>query len=108
MGEEQEFTMLSTDPDGEKIRYYIDWGDGAFEESIKVESGKEFTAAHTWNSRGDKKIQVIAVDENEIHSPISDPLSITMSKNKAINRPLIRLFELFPNVLSLFQRLLKL
>ena len=105
--EELELTLFSTDADGEKISYYINWGDGASEESKQIESGQEYIAYHSWNSAGDKKIQVTAIDENGIHSPISDPFVITMSKNKATNKPLLRLFDLFTNVFSLFKQLLK-
>jgi hypothetical protein len=76
------YTTSSTDPDGHKIKYYFDWGDGTNSWTNLVNSGETAQASHTWSSEGTYQIRVKAVDQYGEESPWSDPLSVTMPKSK--------------------------
>ena len=58
------YTVVSTDPDGDKIRYCFDWGDGETFCSDYVNSGQTFEAYHAWAEKGTYIIKVYAEDEN--------------------------------------------
>ena len=57
------FYFESTDKDGDKIKYYIDWGDGKKTTTEYYSSGESVSLGHTWNSAGDYVIKARAEDE---------------------------------------------
>ena len=107
-GKEYEFTLNSTDPDGDDIKYFIDWGDNTTDETGFNASGTDVKVKHTWSERGDYTIKAKAIDVNDAESELST-LEITMPKNKAFNfyhNLLNRLFERFPNVFTILRYIL--
>ena len=60
------FTVVSTDEDGDELKYTIDWGDGTTTESDFLPAGTVFNAAHKWIKPGTYKITVIAGDNDTI------------------------------------------
>ncbi|KYK25826.1 hypothetical protein AYK20_04005 [Thermoplasmatales archaeon SG8-52-1] len=53
VGVEYEYTFVSTDPDGDGLDYYIDWGDGNFTDWLgPYVSGEELVLTHTWTEKG--------------------------------------------------------
>ncbi len=64
-GKEYEFTFTSTDPDGEQIKFTVEWGDGETDNSDFVDSGSEFTVSHKWSGIGSKTIRVFVTDESD-------------------------------------------
>ena len=97
----------STDPDGDKVRYGVDWdGDGEVDEwTDYVDSGEEVEIdcdGHTGTAR------VVAEDEYGARSEAT----LVKSKNKAINTPFINflenLLENHPNMFPLLRLLLDL
>ena len=62
------YTVVSTDPDGDKIRYCFDWGDGETFCSDYMNSGQTFEAYHSWAEKGTYVIKVYAEDENKAKS----------------------------------------
>ena len=84
-GKEYTFDATSTDPDGDKIYYLFDWGDGTTSGWLGPSiSGGNIHASHTWGKRGDYNIRVKVKDEHGVLGPWSDYLTISMSKSKAI------------------------
>jgi PKD repeat protein len=82
-GESYDYTVSTYDPDGDKIKYCWDWGDGSeFEWSDFYNSGEVCLMTHTWNTIGKHFIRVKARDINNIESDWSDPLEITTQDNK--------------------------
>ena len=76
------YTSSTIDPDGDQIFYLFDWSDGTDSGWIgPYESGEEANASYIWNERGDFEIRVKAKDINDLESPWSDPLSVTMPKS---------------------------
>ena len=75
----------------------VDWDDGNTSDWIgPYESGQKFTISHIWKYKGTFQLKVKAKDEHGEESVWSDPLSISMPKNKGeyINI----LFRLFDNL----------
>ena len=108
-GTEYDYTFISTDPNGNQVYYYIEWGDDATEEWIgPYESGEEIIKSHTWDEQGAYTIRAKTKDIYDAESEWSY-LEITMPKNKQSANMLFlqlleRLFGSFPlleQVLSL-------
>jgi len=110
--EEYTYTTSTTDPDGDQLYYMWDWGDGTFSEWLgPYGSGEECSESHIWNDRDSYSIKVKAKDVNDIQSPWSDPLPVTMPKYKdkqfsLINRFLQRFDISFPFLNLIFERYL--
>lgn len=80
VGEEYEFEVVATDPDGDKVDYYVDWGDGTYEWYYYHDSGKKVKISHIWNKTGIYEIKVKARDRGMLESEWSDPLVVSMPK----------------------------
>ena len=79
------YTSRATDPDGDKLHYLFDWGDGSSCGTILFESGENCTLWHCWNDYGVYEIRVMAIDEYCACSEWSDPLSVAMPKANQLN-----------------------
>jgi hypothetical protein len=103
-GIEYNYTVISTDPEGDSVYYYIDWGDGTDSGWIgPYDSGILYTTSYVWNRAGHYEIKAKAKDVHGSESDWSDPLSVSMPKNKLfIYTFLERLIEKFP----LFERVI--
>jgi hypothetical protein len=98
-GTSYSYSTSTTDPEGDDVYYWFDWGDG-FNSGWNGphNSGDTINLSHTWTADGTYPIKVKAKDINDEESIWSDPLSVTMPKNKSFNqipRILIWLFERF-------------
>ncbi len=70
------YNISAVDPDGDSVRYIIDWGDGSSDTSTPMPSGITFTITHNWSSPGMFTVTVYAEDE---HGARSNTVSFTMS-----------------------------
>lgn len=121
-GMEYEYTFVTTDPDGDGIRYYIEWGDGESTGegpgSNPHESGEEITRSHTYNSKGKYTIRARATD---VHGAESDwgTLDVSMPRSQQSTtllfiqfiQKLIQRFPILEQILSsspLYSRMLNL
>lgn len=59
------YSTSTTDPDGDQVQYYFDWGDETGTWTGFVDSGTSASASHSWSSGGLYEIRVKARD---IHS----------------------------------------
>ena len=96
-----EYTISSTDQDNDFIYYAVDWDDGSIQEGIGPHnSGEEIVLEHTWNRQGSYNVKVKAVDDWGLQSDWTT-ISVSMPKNKKIDRPLVefikQIIHLFPN-----------
>jgi PKD repeat protein len=107
---EYTYTSSTTDPDGDQVYYWFDWDDGTNSGWIgPLASGATGSAKHTWTSQGSYQIKVKAKDTNGVESPWSDPLSVSMPKNKPYtNRPVLQLLQNLMQRFPLLARLLQL
>jgi len=62
VGASTEFSFQASEPDGEQVRFLINWGDGTTEESNWVSSGTALTLAHAYGQAGYYVLQATAVD----------------------------------------------
>ncbi len=115
-GTSYSYTFSSTDPDGDDVYYYIEWGDGQTEEWIgPYESGEVITVNHTWDEKGAYTIKAKAKDTKGLESDWGT-LEVTMPKNKQSTnslflwflQKLIKRFPLLERILFLFPALNKL
>ena len=82
-GKSYTYTAVTTDPDGDKVFYCFDWGDGDEICTDLYNSGQEVTVSHTWNSDGDYTITVKATDENGAESePATLKVTMPLSYDK--------------------------
>jgi hypothetical protein len=108
--EDQTYTAVTTDPEGNNIYYLFDWGDDTISPWLgPFDSGDECEASHSWNSRGNYEIKVKARDTNGKISEWSDPLPISMPKakndifnNMIIFRNILDQFPILKEILNLF------
>jgi len=109
-GTEYEYIINATDPDGDDVKYHIDWGDNTSEWTDFNASGKEVTVKHTWNEDGNYNISVKAQDIYGAEGP-EGILIVTIPKNKPFNfnlNLLDWLFDRFPNLLPVLRHVLRL
>ncbi len=107
-GKEYEYTFNAIDPDGDNIKYFIDWGDDNTEWTDFHASGTDVKVKHTWSEKGTYNITAKAKDIYGAEGP-EVTLEITMPKNKAFNfnfNLLSWLFERFPNAFPALRYLL--
>jgi hypothetical protein len=70
-----EFSVVTTDPDGDNVSYFIDWGDGTTSDWLEsYPSGETVNISHSWSIGGDYNIKVKARDIYLEESDWSDPL----------------------------------
>jgi len=62
------FSFISTDSDGDSIRYHVNWGDGMMNTSSLQNSSSVCTIAHTWTANNVYTIRVYVEDQNNASS----------------------------------------
>jgi len=100
------YSVAATDPDGDTIRYYFDWGEETITHSDYVASGETVSMEYTWMEKGTYDVRVQVKDEHGLETDWSDPLPITMPKNKAINTPSTIFLENHPRMFPLLRQLM--
>jgi len=109
------YSTSATDPDGDKLEYGWDWdGDNIVDEwddngGSYYPSGTTISTSHAWSTDNTYYVKVKAKDIYGEESVWSDPLEVTMPKNKAFNfnfNLLSWLFERFPNAFPILKTLL--
>ena len=76
----------SIDPDGDKVKYYIDWGDGKKQTTDYHNSGEIVCLQHTWLQEGKYIIRAQAEDDKGDTSSISE-FDITIGKGDPPYKP---------------------
>ena len=103
-----EYTYSSSciDPNGDNVYYLFDWGDGSDSGWIgPYESDVLIEINHFWSKTGSYEIKVKAKDIHNHESEWSDPLEVSMPKNKIIN-PFERFLENHPYMFPLLRQLM--
>jgi len=81
------YTACATDPDGDRIFYTYDWGDGCqITCSCCFASGECCTACYCWSETGTYDIRVCAVDCHHCYGEWSEPLPVVMPINDSPSR----------------------
>jgi len=108
-GESYSFIFMTNDPDGDKVFFEINWGDGTTIEEGPVTSGEEIILNHAWDMPSTYKIKARARDEFcGAYSDWSE-IEINIPRNRAINIDFIDwLFERFHLSFNFFKNLFNL
>lgn len=103
------YTTFSSDPDGNQIYYWFDWGDGTNSGWLgPFDSGEAISINHTWSKMGHYEAKVKSKDMKGAWSFWSDPLSVNMSRNKEITKMFsLRFLERFPQAFHILKDLLE-
>ena len=106
-GEKYSFSFNSTDPEGEDVYLYVDWGDGTNSDWIgPYSSGEEVSLEHTWSTTKIYTIKAKARDVNGDECEFSNH-NINIPRSRKICSPIIfRLLERFPNIFPIIRHLL--
>jgi parallel beta-helix repeat protein len=107
-GIEYEYTFVTTDPDGDNVYYYIEWGDDNIDGTSWIgpyESGEEIKINHSWSKKGTYLITAKAKDINDAESDYAT-LEVSMPKSKTIN-PLMLFIERLINHFPLLEKILQ-
>jgi len=87
------YSTKATDPDGDRVKYTFDWGDGRESVTSLVSSGASASASHSWTvAPGTTKafnVRAKATDEHGVESWWSDSVSITILAPKEQRPPTI-------------------
>jgi uncharacterized repeat protein (TIGR01451 family) len=101
------YSSSTTDPEGHMISYLFSWGDGTDSGwTTSVASGTTVSESHSWSSQGSYEIKVKARDVLFAESPYSDPLSVSMPRNRIPSRLFYEFFVKFPILARLFRNLI--
>jgi hypothetical protein len=101
------YTIRTTDPEENKVKYCIDWADGTNNITDFYKSGEEISISHIWYKKGNYSVKVQAIDEYWAASDWAT-LIVTMSYSydKPISPFLELLFQRFPNAFPLLRQLM--
>jgi hypothetical protein len=104
-GKEYSYSCISIDTDGDQLWYFFDWGDGNNSDWFgPFNSGIEVDSSYIWASQGDYEVRVKSKDVYGTESDWSDPLYVSMPKNKKyIYNPFLNLFENHPDLFPLLR-----
>jgi outer membrane protein assembly factor BamB len=100
-----EYTFTATDPNGDDVYYYIEWGDHKVKDWFgPFASGEEVKVNHTWGWEGTYTIKARAKDANNLWGAWGY-FEVTIPRNKVTYNSLIQRFrDIFP----MLERLLSL
>lgn len=109
VGNSYPYTFTSTDPDGDQVSYWVDWGDGTTPtwSAFQASGPPGYTKSHTWSLSGTYSIKAKAKDIYGAESP-EKTLSVSMPRNRAINNLFLNFLQnhldWFPILRLLLQR----
>jgi len=96
------------DPDGDRIMYLFDWGDGTNSGWLKPSLMGAVRASHNWSERGTYAVRLKAMDIYGRESEWSNPLSVIMPRNKKINGRFLTILQNHLHQFPIIQKLLRL
>jgi len=102
-GVSYDYTFSAVEPDGENVKFLIDWDDGNQEETDYIASGDTITVNHSWASKGFYSIKAKAIDVLDKESEW-ETLNIRMPKNQQTsNMWFLRWLERLPILQRLWE-----
>lgn len=105
-GQSYNYNFVSTDPEGQMVYYFIDWGDEQTVDWIgPYASGQPQSFIHSWAERGS---YVIMAKTKDVYGVESDwgTLSVTMPFDISVHTFWERFFERFPHTFPVLQYLM--
>jgi hypothetical protein len=84
------YSVVTTEPEGEDVYYYIEWGDGTNTEWLgPFNSGTPTSAQKSWSVGATYTVRTKAKDINQVIGNWSEPLTVTILMNNPPNTPTI-------------------
>ena len=84
------YTVNTTEPEGEDVYYFIDWGDGTNTGWLGPHSpGTPTTAQKSWNATATYTVKTMAKDIHGVTSEWSDPILVSIISDSPPNTPTI-------------------
>jgi hypothetical protein len=111
-GVENCWTFHSEDPNGDQIKYIIDWGDGTTNETDCYPSCTPVEVCHTYNDQGTYTIKAKAKEctQDGLESEWKERI-VNVPRNRAMNLPFLNLLQNFlvnhPNLFPILRFLLQ-
>jgi hypothetical protein len=108
-GVENCWTFHSEDPNGDQIKYIIDWGDGAGTETDCYPSCTPVEVCHTYTEQGTYTIKAKAKEctQDGLESDWAERI-VNVPRNRAyINTPFLRFLQQHPYLFTILQLLLQ-
>ena len=82
------FNAVTTEPDGENVYYFFDWGDGSNSGWLgPYTQGQQIAAQKAWSATGTYTVRVKAKDINQAQSGWSIPISMTILTDRPPSTP---------------------
>ncbi len=106
-GEELCWTFHSDDPNGDQLKYFIDWGDGSTDETDCYPTCTPVEACHIYEKQGKYTITAYAQEcPDGLTSEVSE-FGVAIPRTRTAYHPLLlRFFERFPNTFIILRALL--
>jgi hypothetical protein len=106
VGDGLTYTTSARDPQQDRVFYQWDWGDGEPNTWVgPYDSGVGIETDHIWSKEGTYLIKVKAKDIYGAESSWSDPLLVSIPRDKALNRPILNLLNDHPNMFPILRLL---
>jgi hypothetical protein len=100
VGEQYKYTFVATDPDGDDLCYYIDWGDGSVIITRDLfPSGEPVFIDYIWQTKGEF---IIRAKVQDTHFAPSDWGYLEVSMPKINPRPYWLLFQILERLNNYF------
>jgi hypothetical protein len=100
IGTRYNYTMSTTDPDGDTVSYWVDWGDNTNSGWLgSSPSGATFTVSHTWSKKGTYDVKGKAKD---VYGAESNWATLNVKMPTTISFTfLMKFFARFPHLFSI-------
>jgi outer membrane protein assembly factor BamB len=106
VGVSYDYTFVATDPNGDQLEYFIEWGDGNIEDWFgPFGSGDPQTVSHAWSEEGTYRVRAKVKDDYDMESDWGT-LDVTMPRSRAINTPFQWFLQQHPNLFPILQKIL--
>lgn len=103
-GVSHSFSSSTTDPEGDSLYYWFDWGDGTNSGwKGPYNSGQTVTESHVWHTKGSYSIKVKAKDASGLESVWSDSITAVMPKKEVFSAyPSLNILEWLAQLIPSF------
>jgi hypothetical protein len=100
-------TITDPDEDNKLLKLEVDFGDGIVQEDCGCdtpwENGEVIQMEHVWKKEGNYEVTGRVADENNEWSQWSEPIIVTMPKNKlTFKNLLLKIIDLFPSLANFY------
>ena len=101
------YTFISTDPDGDYVSYYIEWGDGENTSwtEFRPSGSPGYIESHSWDTKGEYVIQAQAKD---VYGHMSDWSKFVVKIPRTYTPLILKYLERFLNTFPLLSHLFRL